>query len=122
MSSCSAYKGKICPSRMNDGRAFTDYRPRCMINSDLINDLRQKNVINSSYDSRMYLQTNADSIIQSAQADAYEKLACGCKAYDNEVYGIDTMAPERYAIRCNSVSCYREEVNPNGIGDGRKYF
>ena len=122
MSSCSGFKGEVCPSRMNDGRAFTDYRPRCIINSDLIDNLRQKNVINSSYDSRMYLQTNADQIIQDAQASAYENLSCDCKEYDNHINGIDTMAPERYTVRCNSTSCYRAEVNPNGIGDGRNYF
>ncbi len=122
MSSCSAFKGKVCPSRMNDGRAFTDYRPRCMVNSSLMNELKQNNMAESSYESRMYLQNNADIVMANDQRNAYENLTCDCKAYNNEVFGIDTMAPERYVVRCNTVSCSRQEVNPNGIGDGRSYF
>jgi len=122
MSSCSATNGKFCPSRMNDGRTFTDYRPRCMINTDLMQELKSNNMLTSSYESRMYLQNNADTIMQKQKENAYNNLTCACQPYENDVSGIDTMQPERYVIKCNSVSCYREEVNPGGIGDGRNYF
>lgn len=121
MSSCSAKNGKYCPSRMNDGRIFTDYRPKCIVNADLMQQLRSNNVTASSYDSRMFLQKNAEMIMQKQKEDAYNNMDCACQAYDPNS-GIDTMAPEKYVVKCNSVSCYREEVNPNGIGDGRNYF
>lgn len=122
MSSCTTINGKVCPSRMNDGRAFTDYRPRCIINSELMSEVRDNNMIASSYESRMYLQKNADTIIQRSHNSAFENLACACTPYQNEVMGINTMQPERYIVKCNSASCYREEVNPSGIGDGRQYY
>jgi hypothetical protein len=106
---------------MNDGRAFTDYRPKCITNTELMSELRNNNMIASSYESRMYLQKNADNIIQRSQASAFENLACACTPYQNEVMGINTMQPERYIVKCNSASCYREEINPSGIGDGRQY-
>jgi len=28
---------------------------------------------------------------------------------------------ERFVVRCDTVSCKRTEVNPNGLGDGRAY-
>ena len=121
MSSCNAKNSKFCPSRMNDGRTFTDYRPRCIINTDLMQELRSNNMVASSYESRMYLQKNAESIMQKQMETAYKNMDCACQAYD-ENSGINTMAPEKYVVKCNSVSCYREEVNPNGIGDGRGYF
>ena len=121
MSSCTADKRKLCPSRMNDGRTFTDYRPKCVSNADMLVDLRNKNVLTSSYDTRMYLQNNAENMMQKSQQDAVANMMCACSPYENEVNGIDTMQPERYIVKCNSATCYREEVNPGGIGDGRMY-
>ena len=117
MSCCSNSTGdNLCPMRMNDGRAFTDYRPRCLVNNDLISKLSQKKVINSSYESRMYLQRNAEEIIEQQKKESVDKLLCGsCDAK------INTMLPERYVVSCDSVSCQRKEVNPDGLGDGRKY-
>ncbi len=120
MSSCSATQGKFCPSRMHDGRAFTDYRPRCIVNAELLQNLRNNDMPVSSYDSRLYLQQNAESIIEKSMQNAYNNLLCPCKAYD-DIAGIDTMEPERYVVRCNTTSCTRDEVNPLGIGDGRAY-
>ena len=36
MSCCSSAQGKDCPTRMNDGRAFTDYRPKCIIDQNVL--------------------------------------------------------------------------------------
>lgn len=119
MSCCSSSNGNKCPSRMNDGRAFTDYRPRCMINADMMSELTQINMVSSSYESRMYLQKNADAIMQAQQKNAVDTLLCGpCM---RPLKDVSTMHPERYVVRCDAVSCQRHEVNPNGLGDGRKY-
>jgi hypothetical protein len=87
-----------------------------------MSEVRDNNMIASSYESRMYLQKNADTIMQKSHNNAFENLACACTPYQNEVMGINTMQPERYIVKCNSASCYREEVNPSGIGDGRQYY
>ena len=116
MSCCTAPQEKMCPMRMNDGRVFTDYRPRCLVNNDLTTALTQKQMVASSYESRMFLQQNAESIMQQSQKLAEENAKCGvCK--DNA--GI--IHPERYVVRCDTVSCRRDEVNPDGFGDGRHY-
>lgn len=121
MASCNTINGKVCPSRMQDGRVFTDYRPRCMITAELMAQMRDKSMLPSSYDTRMYLQSNAENLMQTAQKSALENMDCFCTAAGNQALGIDTMAPEHYVVKCNSVTCYREETNPGGIGDGRMY-
>ncbi len=114
----SSTNDNICPMRMNDGRAFTDYRPRCIINNDLMSQLTQKNVINSSYESRMYLQRNADEIMEQQKREAEAKVSCVVQANSVKV---NTMLPERYVVHCDTVSCQRKETNPDGLGDGRSY-
>lgn len=116
MSCCTSQGDKMCPSRMNDGRVFTDYRPKCMINQDLMQNLSQQNIVSSSYESRMYLQNNAEQIMEEQKRNAYEKLKCSRPLTD-----VGTMLPERYVVRCNGVSCQKTEVNPDGLGDGRNY-
>jgi hypothetical protein len=122
MASCNTINGKVCPSRMQDGRVFTDYRPRCMINAELMVQMQDQNMMPSSYDTRMYLQKNAENIMQVAQNNAFNNMDCHCTAAGNQMKGIDTMAPERYVVKCNSVACTRQEVNAGGIGDGRQYY
>ena len=53
-----------CPLKMSDGRAFTDYRPRCMVNSELLLDVYNNSMVRSSYESRMYLQENAEKLME----------------------------------------------------------
>lgn len=119
MSCCTGNQGKSCPTRMNDGRAFTDYRPKCIINNALMNNLTQQNIIGSSYESRMFLQKNADVLIDKYKKDAETNLFCGnCQRPQTDV---DTMYPEQYIVKCDQVSCQRQLVNPNGLGDGRNY-
>jgi len=116
MSCCSASQQKMCPMRMNDGRIFTDYRPRCMTNSELMSELIQRQTVASSYESRMFLQQNAETIMEKSKTVAQQNAQCGiCK--DNA--GI--IHPERYVVRCDAVTCQRQEVNPDGLGDGRAY-
>lgn len=110
----------MCPSRMSDGRAFTDYRPRCAINAEIMGLVSKANMLQSSYESRMYLQQNADAVMNMQRNFAINNIApCApCTRPFNEA---GTMLPERYVVRCNGVSCTRTEVNPNGLGDGRAY-
>lgn len=108
-----------CPTRMNDGRAFTDYRPRCMMNDDLMANLNKQNVVASSYESRMYLQNNAELIMEQQKKSATEKMLCGVCPMPLDSDG--TMLKEKYVVRCNSVTCGRQELDPNGLGDGRYY-
>lgn len=117
--SCFGTNGKkSCPAKMNDARAFTDYRPKCVYNSQLIDYLTEKNVVASSYESRMYLQHNADKLMEEYKANAEQTLLCGpCSKKDT----IPSIEQERYNVKCDTISCQRKEVNPLGIGDGRIY-
>ena len=119
MSCCSSAQGKDCPTRMNDGRAFTDYRPKCIVNSDFMSELESKKMIASSYDSRLYLQNNAEKIMEEQKKQAADKMLCG--VCPRPFTDMGTLEPERYVVQCDTVTCNRKEVNPNGIGDGRRY-
>jgi hypothetical protein len=109
-----------CPSKMSDGRSFTDYRPRCSVNAELFDNVSQNNQIKSSYESRMFLQRNADTIIEANRNNAVFKLA-PCAPCKRDFNDAGTMHPERYVVKCDATSCYRQEINPNGLGDGRSY-
>ena len=121
MSSCTTCtsEGDIpCPSRMADGRAFTDYRPRCAVNAEL-----QQSVVGKSggaYESRMFLQRNADKWMDAERARATQRMA-PCAPCKRPTSDPGTMLPERYVVRCDATSCKRVEVNPAGVGDGRTY-
>jgi hypothetical protein len=117
MSCCNASQNKTCPSKMNDGRSFTDYRPKCISNSEFMYSLDDKNIIASSYESRLYLQHNAEEIMEQLRSTAEKNLMCGVCPVTNP----GTMLPERYVISCDGVTCQRKEIDPNGLGDGRQY-
>lgn len=120
-SSCSAPNPtEMCPSRMSDGRAFTDYRPRCMVNAELYQMVSENNMVQSSYESRMYLQHNAQRVMERERAKAVERMI-PCAPCKRPFTDPGTMEPERYVVRCDGVTCSRTEVNPAGIGDGRNY-
>jgi hypothetical protein len=119
MSCCSSTSGNQCPTKMSDGRLFTDYRPRCLVSNDLFQQLQKNNTPVSSYESRLYLQRNAETIIERQKQEAESKLLCGPCTYPMTDPG--TMLPEKYVIRCDNVSCSKKEVNPSGLGDGRQY-
>ena len=70
----SEYRTK-CPIKMSDGRIFTDYRPRCAVNADLMTDLSNNSMIKSSYESRVFLQNNAEKIIEMNKMNATNNLS-----------------------------------------------
>jgi len=123
-STCKTCEGPnptlMCPSRMADGRAFTDYRPRCTVNAELMTRLGSQGQVQSSYEARMYLQKNAQLFMQEEREKAVGRLipCAPCKRPNSDP---GTMLPERYVVRCDGVSCTRTEVNPTGLGDGRQY-
>lgn len=119
MSCCSSTNGNQCPSRMSDGRIFTDYRTRCLLNDDIVSQLNKNNSTISSYESRLYLQRNAETIMEKNKQNASDNLLCGPCTRPFTDPG--TMLPEKYVVRCDNVSCLRQEVNPMGLGDGRNY-
>ena len=42
-------KNNLCPLKMSDGRSITDYRPKCIINYELMENMTENNLIKSSY-------------------------------------------------------------------------
>jgi len=119
-SSCSGKDlSEMCPSRMNDARAFTDYRFRCEKNAELMSQVAASRLPLSSYDSRMYLQKNARKIIEQQRARAIQGLS-PCAPCLNPT-NPSTMLDSRYVVRCDKVSCTRTEMNNQGVGDYRAY-
>jgi len=103
---------------MADGRAFTDYRPRCVVNAELTRAVAPKAA--SAYESRMFLQNNAEKWMEAERARAVERLA-PCAPCKRPTTDPGTMLPARYVVRCDGSVCTREEVNPFGVGDDRRY-
>jgi hypothetical protein len=102
-----------CMFKMQDGRSFTDYRPRCTIQYQMKND---KNMSNS-YESRMFLINNAEKMMKANAEIVHEKNNC-C----NTTPKIDTVLPERNMVECNKSTCnYLKDVNSSGLGTGRIY-
>lgn len=90
-------------SRMADGRAFTDYRSRC-----------QKLTNMTSYDERMFLMNNAESIMKTMD----ERFICSDCLMKKES-SKSTMLPEKYKQVCNANSCKFVVNDKNGVGLGR---
>ena len=113
---------KNCPIKMADGRYFTNYEPRCMRNAYLNNFLSANNVINSSYEQRLFLQNNSQMIIDDERKRALDALlpCIPCKTGEliNEK---DKLLQDKYQVTCDGVSCKSMMVNENGLGTG-KFF
>ena len=107
-------KEYTCPLRMSDGRSMTDYRPKCIINYELMETMGKNNTIKSSYESRMYLKQNADDIMKKEfEKSKNNLLPCiKCKNGINDFM----MMPEKYYVTCNSISCTKKLFNANGLG------
>lgn len=121
--SCKSCEGEnpapMCPSRMAYSQV-TDYRPRCAVNAELLGALETQRLTQSAYESRMFLQRNADKFMEQERQKAVARMS-PCAPCKRPFTDNGTMAPERFVVRCDGVSCTRTEVNPNGIGDGRAY-
>jgi len=92
------------PARMADGRGFTDYRPNCLMNSELS---KGKN----SFDYRYFLEQNGSQIEKGILTSLDERLKCnGCTA--------QTVLPVQTIMNCNAGVCSMTLNDPNGIGLG----
>lgn len=87
--------------RMADGRAFTDYRSRC-----------QKLTNMNSYEERMFLMNNAQSIMESTSS---KFVSSRCKTEPKP----STMLPEKVKQVCDKNSCKFVVNDENGLGLGR---
>jgi hypothetical protein len=105
---------------MSAGYYFTDYSPRCHVNARLMDLVGKAGMLQSSFDSRMFLQRNAEHVMELERQRAVETII-PCAPCARPFSEDGTMLAERYVVRCDAVSCQRKEVNPNGIGDGRVY-
>ena len=101
-----------CAPRMQDGRNFTDYRPRCMVNSLVDSQM-------NSYQSRQYMIQKANDLMQKNRNASYEKNRCGpCM----EPFNQGTMLPEQIIQSCDQNSCSFKVNDINGLGLGRGSF
>jgi hypothetical protein len=101
-------------SRMQDGRSFTDYRPRCTIQYQNKNETKK-----NSHDMRMYLQHNADKLMKMNESIVSNNNVCPDSIPKDSV---GTMLPERNMVQCNNRTCnFNNDVNMYGLGTGRIY-
>lgn len=57
------------------GRAFTDYTPSCVLN----NKIKKEANVSDNYSYRMYIQRNADKIMQADRSKASQvSIMCSC--------------------------------------------
>lgn len=99
-----------CPARMSDGRAFTDYRPRCAVNYEALPEPL------SSFDYRQYLIHHADKIMDQTRFETFSRNHCSPCLQDP-----GTMLPEQHVQVCDGRKCSFPVNDPNGLGVGRKY-
>jgi hypothetical protein len=123
MDSCfktSDNKNFQCPPRMADGRHFTDYRP-----SNFINDLiRADNNISNSLHYRVFLQANADTLMDRQRQIACKLNCCGpCPITESkEGFENGTMLPEQYKFVTDGRVGKMVLNDVNGLGTGRNYY
>lgn len=98
-----------CPNRLSDGRHFTDYRPRCFSNFEALAQPM------SSFDYRMYLINNANTIIEKQRQEAYKKNMC------ESCVTPSTMLPEKDVQSCDSRKCVFPQQDSTGLGLGRNH-
>ena len=102
-----------CMNKMQDGRSFTDYRPRCTVQYQM-----QDKLPKSSYDNRMYLMKNAESIMKQNRDVANKSNKCT----DKSCMPLNITPPDMNTFTCNSKTCTQTKTNSvNGIGTVRNY-
>ncbi len=104
----------LCPFKMDDGRYFTDYRPRSSTNAELFEILSDNKMINSSTESRLYLQQNAEKIMKDNFEKANKNILYCTETENAKNY--DSVLPNKYIIKCDSVSCKKTEFDKDGLG------
>ena len=109
-----------CPPRMMDGRHFTDYRA-----SNYINDIiRADNNISNSLNFRVFLQQNANLLIEKQREIACNLNCCGpcpITQTNKEDFDNGTMLPEQYKFVTDGRVSKVVLNDVNGLGTGRIY-
>ena len=101
---------ETCLFRMQDGRSFTDYRPRCTINSSTSSQT-------SSYDQRMGMIHNAEAMMRNNMESAKRAGACNGRCIQPSV-----TPGEANMVQCGKSFCtYHKSVDGAGVGTGRNY-
>jgi len=101
-------------SRMQDGRSFTDYRPRCTVQYQVKNTNKQ-----NSHDMRMYLQHNANDLMKMNETIITERNVCPDSI---PIDSMGTVLPEKNMVHCNKRTCdFKNDINMYGLGTGRDY-
>jgi len=107
---------------MSDGRYFTNYEPKCIRNSYLNDLLSKNNMINSSYEQRLFLQQNSQMIIEMEQKRALESVypCVPCKTGEliNET---NKQLDNKYYVSCDGISCKTSLINPDGLGTTKNF-
>ena len=102
------------PSRMMDGRIFTDYRP----NHELNRHIEGVNDVKNTHEYRLFLSRNGESIMGKNQEYIFRRSGMNkCM----EPYNIGTMLPEKTRVLCDQHRCKEVLVDENGFGQGREY-
>ena len=102
------------PSRMADGRLFTDYRP----NAEMNRFIEGTNKIKNTHDYRLFLSRNGESLIEKNKEYIFLK-----NGQNNcmKPYHIGTMLPEKTRLVCDQHTCSIVDIDENGHGQGREY-
>lgn len=95
------------PARMSDGRLFTDYKSSGILN------LYEKE-LTSTLEYRIYLQNNAEKIINNNYNIAESLADCNsCPGYE--------IVDSKILLTCNKESCSQGINNENGVGIDIQY-
>jgi hypothetical protein len=102
---------------MSDGRSFTNYNTRCEFNSFINSKLNDKNIINSSYEMRLYLQQNHDELVKLDREAAIRNISpCSPCAVGQLINDKNPQLANKYQVKNDGVNCYKSMVNDQGIG------
>ena len=106
-----------CPARMSDSRSFTDHRSSTFVD-DLI---RSDNNISNSLHYRVFLQNNANALMDKQRQIACIANCCGPCESSREGF-TNTMLPEQYMFVTDGRSAKMVLNDVNGLGTGRQYY
>lgn len=111
-----------CPIKMADGRYFTNYETRCVQNANLNDLLMKNNVVNSSYEQRLFLQKNSEMIMEMERKRAYDALfPCVATNESRLINETNKQMDNKYTVQCDGVSCKSSLVNPDGLGTTKNF-
>lgn len=103
-----------CPPRMSDGRAFTDYRPRC---ASMATSLA---ATYGNEQARSWMTTSAEHLIANARQLSLHKNSCN--RCDTATMMNGDVVPESAVQICTAESCgVATSRVPGGLGLGRRY-